>query len=53
MLMEVDMDADDYTKAIGEANGKFEQVVSLIGDLSRDFDSKENVFSYIDQDGRF
>ena len=47
------MDADDYKTAIGAENGKFEQVVSVIGDFSRDLDSQKNIFSYINAERRF
>lgn len=53
MMMEVNMDGIAYKLAIGAANGRFEKEVSLVGDYSRDFDPKENLFSYLSTEGSF
>lgn len=38
VLMEADMDAEDYKTAAGIENGKFEKIVGHVGNNSRDFD---------------
>ena len=53
MLMEVDMEALDYNAALGIENDKYQSHEMEVGSFSRDFDARENIFSYINTEGFF
>lgn len=52
-LFEVDFKSDDYTTAIGNANGQYVNILGQVLFLAIDFDQRTNLVSYIDTQNNF